>query len=59
MLVMALFLAAGAAWGDGKPVVLFDQGHGQKFLIEDAGQLQLVGLAGIFRSQGFRSAPRS
>lgn len=32
--------------------VLFDQGHGQRFLIEETGSLQLSGLADIVRSHG-------
>jgi len=35
-----------------KPVVLFDQGHGQRFVIEKQDELQLSGLAGIFRERG-------
>ncbi len=58
-LMVALFLAAGTAWGDGKPVLLVDQGHGQKFLIENRGGLQLAGLAEIFRGQGFGVTGRS
>lgn len=36
-----------------KPVVLFDQGHGQAFVIEKRGDLHLSGLAGLFREAGF------
>lgn len=36
----------------GPPAVLFDQGHGQRFLVENEGDLDLSGLAGIF--QGHR-----
>ncbi|MDD2854537.1 MAG: hypothetical protein PHU01_03305, partial [Desulfuromonadaceae bacterium] len=32
--------------------VLFDQGHNQRFLIDDNGELQLSGLAEIIRSTG-------
>ena len=39
------------------PVVLFDQGHNQRFLVNREGRLQLTGLAGIFKAQGFRVAP--
>jgi len=42
---------AGAVRAE-SPVVLFDQGHGQRFLIEKEGDLDLSGLAGIF--QGHR-----
>lgn len=34
------------------PVVIFDQGHGQRFLIEGQGELQLSGLAGIIGKEG-------
>ena len=37
----------------GRPLVLFDQGHGQAFVIEETGDLQLSGLAGLFRDAGF------
>lgn len=36
-----------------KPVVLFDQGHGQAFVIGNSGDLQLSALAGLFREGGF------
>ncbi len=36
-----------------KPVVLFDQGHGQAFVIEKSGDLQLSGLAELFSKAGF------
>lgn len=35
------------------PVVLFDQGHGQRFLIENTGALDLSILAETFRQQNF------
>jgi len=35
------------------PVVLFDQAHGQRFVIEDAGELHLSQLAEVFRSAGY------
>ncbi len=54
-----LFVFTGMARGEGGPVVLFDQGHGQKFLIESKGELQLAGLAEIFRDRGFRVTGRS
>ncbi len=34
------------------PLVLFDQGHGQHFVIEETGPLQLARLAGIFAATG-------
>lgn len=49
--VAALFFLPLAAFADAQEqVILFDQGHGQRFLIEDKGELQLSELAGIFRS---------
>jgi len=36
------------------PVVLFDQGHGQHFLIENSGELDLSQLAASFTAQGFQ-----
>jgi hypothetical protein len=36
-----------------KLTVIFDQGHGQKFVIEKEGELQLSGLSGVFREKGY------
>lgn len=36
------------------PVALFDEGHNQRFLVGKEGPLQLSGLAGIFKDQGFK-----
>jgi hypothetical protein len=36
-----------------KLTVIFDQGHGQKFVIEKEGELQLSRLSGLFREKGF------
>jgi hypothetical protein len=36
-----------------KRTVIFDQGHGQKFVIEEAGELQLSKLAVLFREKGY------
>ncbi len=36
-----------------KPIVIFDQGHGQKFLIEEKGLLHLSILSGLFRANRF------
>ena len=33
--------------------VIFDQGHGQKFVIEKEGELQLSGLAGVLKGKGY------
>lgn len=58
MVLIVLLLGLGLAVPDlhaaeTKPVVLFDQGHGQAFVIEESGDLQLSGLAGLFREAGF------
>lgn len=46
-----LFFAGNALAGDGARI-LFDQGHNQRFVIEEKGELQLSGFAGILRNQG-------
>ncbi|MFZ2197683.1 MAG: DUF4350 domain-containing protein [Thermodesulfovibrionales bacterium] len=56
IILIALFLAPVPALPDAaetRPVVLFDQGHGQAFVIEERGEMQLSGLAGLFREAGF------
>jgi len=57
MIVMgALLWASVAVAGEGGPRILFDQGHNQRFLIEEKGELQLSGLADIMRGQGLQVA---
>jgi len=36
-----------------KVTVIFDQGHGQKFVVEKEGDLQLSGLSGLLRKEGY------
>lgn len=36
-----------------KLTVIFDQGHGQKFVVENEGDLQLSGLSGLLRGKGY------
>ena len=36
-----------------KRTVIFDQGHGQKFVIEKEGALQLSGLSGLLKKEGY------
>jgi hypothetical protein len=43
----------GAQADDKKPPVMFDQGHGQKFLIEKEGDLQLSKLSALFKEAGY------
>lgn len=50
ILVTAWCGLAGAT--EVKPVVLFDQAHNQRFLIESDGPLQLSGLAAVIRANG-------
>lgn len=45
--LLALPLSARA----GSPVVLFDEGHGQQFLVGQDGELDLSGLAQLFREE--------
>lgn len=53
-LPLAALLALGTPADAGAPVVLFDQGHGQRFVIEDAGELHLSRLAEVFRASGYQ-----
>ncbi|PLX79619.1 MAG: DUF4350 domain-containing protein [Desulfuromonas sp.] len=53
ILLMTLF--AAPAWS-ASPSILFDQGHTQMFTIEKEGPLQLSGLAGQLRSDGWQVA---
>lgn len=52
-LVLWISLFSGISKADERPVVLFDQGHGQKFLIEKTGPLDLSNLSELFREKGF------
>lgn len=57
MAVMAFVLWAGSALAaENGPRILFDQGHNQRFLIEEKGDLQLSGLADIMRAGGAQVA---
>lgn len=47
-----LFLAVVQAEAK-KPTVIFDQGHGQKFVIEKEGELQLSRLSGLLKGKGY------
>lgn len=51
-IALATLLLGTAAFA-AQPVALFDQGHGQRFLIEKTGELNLGGLAATFRSAGY------
>jgi len=47
----------GAQADDKKPTVMFDQGHGQKFLVEKEGNLQLSKLSALFKEAGYTVKP--
>ncbi|KPK46238.1 MAG: hypothetical protein AMK74_00870 [Nitrospira bacterium SM23_35] len=51
MLIQSLLVGVQA--DDKKPTVMFDQGHGQKFLIEKEGDLQLSKLSALFKNEGY------
>lgn len=50
-LILCLSLFSGISKAGEKPVILFDQGHGQKFLIEKTGPLDLSNLSELFRQK--------
>lgn len=52
---LLLLLVTVSFGDDGLPVVLFDQGHNQRFVIEETGDLQLSKLAGVIRSAGMQT----
>jgi len=52
LLLLLLAAALPAAALAASPVILFDEGHGQMFLVEQQGPLQLSGLATLFRQMG-------
>lgn len=57
MAVIAFVLWAGSALAsENGSRILFDQGHNQRFLIEEKGELQLSGLADIMRARGVQVA---
>ena len=51
--VAVLLLMAVASVAAAGPVLLFDQGHGQRFTADKEGSLQLSGFAGILKEEGF------
>jgi Domain of unknown function (DUF4350) len=53
LILLALTSVADAA------TILFDQGHGQRFVVGDSGPLQLSALADLFRGQGAHVAART
>ncbi len=55
-LLLALISLTLPAFAQAEPIVIFDQGHNQRFLVNGEGPLQLSRLAGQFREQGFKVA---
>lgn len=53
LIALAALLTSAALSHGGAPVALFDQAHGQRFTIEKTGELNLGGLAQLFRDAGF------
>ena len=51
--VLLLSSVAVVDAGAKKLTVLFDQGHGQKFVIDKDGDLQLSGLSGLLKGKGY------
>ncbi len=56
ILSAGLFFARTSDAGAKSLTVLFDEGHGQHFVVAGHGPLDLSGLAGRFEAQGFRVA---
>jgi hypothetical protein len=57
LLLTTMLLVVPPSFGnETAPLVLFDQGHNQRFVIEEKGELQLSGLADTIRAQGARVA---
>lgn len=54
VLIITLLYVPASFGEDTPPLILFDQGHNQRFLIEDKGELQLSKLADAVRTQGAR-----
>lgn len=59
ILALALAAALVSTIAVAAPVALFDQAHGQRFLIDKSGELSLGGLAQAFRAAGFEVKPTS
>lgn len=53
LVISIYFVLSGFKTNNEKPIVIFDQGHGQKFVIEEKGPLHLSVLSSLFKEQGF------
>lgn len=56
-LLLLFFISTVTHAATEAPLVLFDQGHDQRFLIQDKGELQLSALSDTIAAQGARVAP--
>ena len=54
MCIMVLVCGVLATRGEAAPTVLFDTGHGERFLIGEKGPLQLSGFAEICQAAGIQ-----
>ncbi len=54
ILILSFFFLTSSYGTENAPTVLFDQGHGQRFVIGETGPLQLSSLATIFTRKGFK-----
>lgn len=54
ILLLAFFMTVNPLSAAAQQTVLFDEGHGQKFLIEQNGALGLSGLSALFQNEGLR-----
>jgi hypothetical protein len=53
IVISIYFVLSGFEINNQKPIVIFDEGHGQKFVIEEKGPLHLYLLSSLFKQQGF------
>ncbi len=57
MLLASVFTGGAGLPAGAKPVVLFDQAHGQQFLARGKGPLDLSAFAGVFEEEGWTVRP--
>jgi len=55
--IVSLFVCCGVAAAADTPLVLFDEAHGQRFLVGSEGALDLSQLGSVFQGQGARIEP--
>ena len=52
-LTVLITLGASASFALRPVTVIFDHGHGQRFLFTRGGELQLSGMTGLFNDEGY------